>query len=264
MSRYDDIHETNSIEQILKFNPYHDAKGRFASANGYASFTIRTKDPKNQHMADRAIAREKERAAARDAENAKQAKPAELTQDQKDALEYYVSGDGMYINQMLRGKMDEPMTDMEKQLVNDLDGATSAPVGENKTLYRSVDAEAVFGKISDIQYENLVSSVVYGVKDKLVAKDAETLLKGATGKTITEKGFMSTTTDLEIATEWGGFTGSSKPIVLELTTSKKTTGADLTNHHMEQSEVLLSRGQKYTVDGISAKNGQIYVKCRLD
>lgn len=53
-----------TFEEVLKFNPYHDSRGRFASANGYASFTIRTKDPKKQHMADMAIAREKERAAA--------------------------------------------------------------------------------------------------------------------------------------------------------------------------------------------------------
>lgn len=53
-----------TFDEILKFNPYHDARGRFASANSYAQFTIRTKDPKKQHMADMAIAREKERHAA--------------------------------------------------------------------------------------------------------------------------------------------------------------------------------------------------------
>lgn len=53
-----------TFDEIIKFNPYHDARGRFASANSYASFTIRTKDPKKQHMVDMAIAREKERNAA--------------------------------------------------------------------------------------------------------------------------------------------------------------------------------------------------------
>ncbi len=55
--RYDEI------EEIEKFNPYHDERGKFATANGYASFTIRTKDPSKQHMADAAIARQKEREA---------------------------------------------------------------------------------------------------------------------------------------------------------------------------------------------------------
>ena len=53
-----------TFDEILKFNPYHDARGRFASADSYTQFTIRTRDPKKQHMADMAIAREKEREAA--------------------------------------------------------------------------------------------------------------------------------------------------------------------------------------------------------
>lgn len=66
--RYDVIQEVDKgidhIEHVEKFNPYHDERGRFASASGYSSFTFRTKDPAKQHMADMAVAREKERAAA--------------------------------------------------------------------------------------------------------------------------------------------------------------------------------------------------------
>ena len=53
-----------TFEEILKFNPYHDSKGRFASADSGTVFTIRTHDPSKQHLADMAIQREKERAAA--------------------------------------------------------------------------------------------------------------------------------------------------------------------------------------------------------
>lgn len=49
--------------EVGKFNPYHDSRGRFATANGYSSFTIQTRDPHKQHWAEAAIAREKERAA---------------------------------------------------------------------------------------------------------------------------------------------------------------------------------------------------------
>lgn len=55
------------IVAVEKFNPYHDSLGRFATSSGYASFTIRTRDPGKQHMANAAIAREKERAAAAEA-----------------------------------------------------------------------------------------------------------------------------------------------------------------------------------------------------
>ena len=47
-----------TFAQILKFNPYHDARGRFTSANGATQVTYRTRDPEKQHLADRAIARE--------------------------------------------------------------------------------------------------------------------------------------------------------------------------------------------------------------
>ncbi len=49
------------IDEVEKFNPYHDARGRFATANSHTFFTVQTKDPSKQHMADAAIAREKER-----------------------------------------------------------------------------------------------------------------------------------------------------------------------------------------------------------
>ena len=54
-----------TFSELMKFNPYHDSKGRFTSGGGggYASFTFRTKDPSKQHMADKAIARMKEQAS---------------------------------------------------------------------------------------------------------------------------------------------------------------------------------------------------------
>ena len=64
-----------SYSDLRKFNPYHDSRGRFSTANGYATFTARTKDPKKQHWADAAIAREKKRQAAATAAPAKPVQP---------------------------------------------------------------------------------------------------------------------------------------------------------------------------------------------
>lgn len=61
-----------TFSDILKFNPYHGKDGKFSSAGSAASFTIRTKDPKKQHMADMAIARAKEQAALGGTNNAKE------------------------------------------------------------------------------------------------------------------------------------------------------------------------------------------------
>lgn len=49
------------IEEVQKFNPYHGKDGRFASANGFTSFTYA---PGKSKAHDMAIAREKERQAA--------------------------------------------------------------------------------------------------------------------------------------------------------------------------------------------------------
>ena len=53
-----------TFADILKFNPYHDASGRFSTADAATQFTIRTRDPGKQHLADGGIRREKERDAA--------------------------------------------------------------------------------------------------------------------------------------------------------------------------------------------------------
>lgn len=45
--------------ELKKFNPYHGADGRFTSANAATSFTFRTKNPKAQAVADKAVEREK-------------------------------------------------------------------------------------------------------------------------------------------------------------------------------------------------------------
>ena len=59
-----------SITDVEKFNPYHDARGRFTTGSGATSFTLRTRDPAKQHLVDRAIEREKQRAASTPKRNA--------------------------------------------------------------------------------------------------------------------------------------------------------------------------------------------------
>lgn len=51
------------IEEVTKFNPYHDERGRFSTADRFDQFTITTRDPNKQHLADAAAARERERDA---------------------------------------------------------------------------------------------------------------------------------------------------------------------------------------------------------
>ena len=69
---------------------------------------------------------------------------------QDRALEEYVSGEGMWINQYLRGNGDfGELTPAEKQYLADLEKATSQQLGKDYDLYRAADARAVFGNISE-------------------------------------------------------------------------------------------------------------------
>lgn len=198
--------------------------------------------------------------------------PHELTKAEHRAIEDYVSGDMMFINQILRGRAGE-LTDDDREFVKLMDSALNDTLGKEQTLYRSVDAEAIFGKISDGVYQNLVTYLLYG-KDSFgkgsyadgIRSKVEGIIKRTDGAEITEKGYMSTTKDKELAGDWGGFTGSEKPIVIELKTPSDVKGRDLKEFEVEgdeQQEVLLARGQKYRIIGVRGENGNVVVYAEI-
>lgn len=77
------------IEEVEKYNPYHDELGRFSTADRYDQFTITTRDPNKQHWADAAIAREMDREARGlvFGPKIKPPKPAESQEKPKDQPE---------------------------------------------------------------------------------------------------------------------------------------------------------------------------------
>jgi hypothetical protein len=194
----------------------------------------------------------------------------EFSAGEKEAIEYYVSGDGMFLNNHLQkrdGADKIPLDSYDKKAIKNLDSATNRLIGK-KTLYRSVDAQAIFGNMSDSEFDDLQSFLMNGesAMTNEARQKAKNKIDNAINKTITNKGYMSTTSKYEVARDWGGFSGSNKPIVLEIKTSGKTKGADVsyTDKNVakgdEQYERLLKRNQKYKVKDISVKDGNIYVK----
>ena len=185
---------------------------------------------------------------------------------QDRALEEYVSGEGMWINQYLRGNGDfGELTPAEKQYLADLEKATSQQLGNDYDLYRAADARAVFGNISEQEYNALVSTHVYGAKDKYYQKYVESAM-AKTGGVKTEKGFMSTTTSQSVAEGWGGYTGADHPIVMKFKAPRTTKGKNLKKFDIkgdEQHEVLLGKGQKFKVGKVYGKNGNLYVDVKL-
>ena len=81
---------------------------------------------------------------------------------------------------------------------------------------------------------------------------------------------MSTTTSQSVAEEWGDYTGSSKPIIMEITTSSNTTGVNLSGYDKNvsageaQHERLLKRNQSYKVKKIYSKNNNLYLSVKMD
>lgn len=196
------------------------------------------------------------------------------TQEQKNAIENYVSGDRMYVNHYLRdgekavAEMGE-LRKEDKELISNLEKATSIK-HDNKVLYRSVDASAVFGDISQSEYDALRDKLMYGFENK----NATDLIDNAVGKTVTDNGFMSTTKDKAVALDFDGFTGSENPIVIEFENADKALGFELEKHmpeldkQMEQSEVLLHNGTQYKIKGVGVAQDEyggksIYVKAEI-
>ena len=115
--------------------------------------------------------------------------------NKNDAIDYYVSGDGMWINKYLRNpeqfeKENGAISEQDKQVIEELDNETTSTPITNKKLYRSVDASAIFGNISDADFEDLVAHVVYGNNEKLIANKAGLLINRAENQQITEKGYV--------------------------------------------------------------------------
>jgi hypothetical protein len=189
-----------------------------------------------------------------------------FTQPQKDAIEWYVSGEGQFVNQIMRGRSSERFTDYEKEQVEILKEATNRPLPSGiKELYRSVDASAVFGDMSLSDFDNMQSLLMYDADDRY-AQAQKKRVESIIDKTITEKGFMSTTKDKETALYWGDFTGSEKPIALSLKVRDGIKGADLKDFDVEgseQQEVLLHPNTKYKVKRVGVEEGTIVVYADL-
>ena len=203
------------------------------------------------------------------------------TQEQLDALEYYVSGEGMWINQFLRGdEFGGELNAGEKEFLRDLDKITNSDSVKEDVLYRTLDASVLFGNMSEFEFDDFRQEIVHnafsgakGSYSQNKAKEIQNRINNAMGKTITEKGFMSTSKSLNIVENNQYTFGSTKPVVMEISGVRGTKGYDVMKNASSklkaveksdpQKEVLLARGKKYKITSVGTKNGNIYVKARL-
>lgn len=190
-----------------------------------------------------------------------------------ESLDAYISGEAMWLNNYLRGRGDFGALSKEEQsLLDELTTITQKEKVGERVLWRSVDARAIFGDMSDSEYEDLLGRLVYGDDRRVIIEMTQKFLD-VSGTKQEEKGFMSTTKDKNIAMQWGAYTGSRTPVLLKIKTTAETRGIDVERytliHNPEaereqpQKEVLLRRGLQYKVVAIKELEGHICVEVEL-
>lgn len=247
-----------SFDEILeKFNPFHDARGRFSTASGGVSFTITTRDPAKQHWADMAAAREKERTKdwKTPAKPAAATKPSgdfkaidkagvkemkkEMGQNftQEDIKQmnahggggYFGTGNSFHLNKQLRnGAKLEDLSEDDRKTCETLD-KNMKPITRDIKLSRMVNTGF---------FEQ------FGIDpDKADTDDNE--MKKAVGKVYGNKGYTSTSYDI------GENVFTSRKYKLNISAPKGTKAVIRPGH--SEAEILLARNTGMVVKGITKK-----------
>lgn len=278
--------EAKTFEEILKFNPYHDALGRFASANGATSMTIHTKSPAGQ----KAIANIKAKAQAAAAggggggSGSDSAKPAETKQPevqvQPKKLKYIMEATQMkgHKSSKYLNDWDEADDNTAQKVANDLhvskDKAKEMAVSINKysgSYYDDIRASSR-GDNNDYKHEadmceqfikaspKWAGGKIYrGIKVYNKA-DADAIIAKAWKKQpIDMRGVSSWSSKKSVADD---FSGGSHPIVFVTngTSTNKGTSIQHLSRYKKEAEVLMSKDAVFTPTKIrTAKNGTIYI-----
>lgn len=169
----------------------------------------------------------------------------------ENALSDYVNGYSSEINGWLRSPSDYSISPDNIANVRILDSILTAPI-KNEVLFRKTEAKSIFGYLSQSDYDKLYMHVVEGASNGDIRK----VIAKATGRTFTEKGFMSTSKSATIAED---LDFATKPIMLRINPGKKARGMDLDKHSIGEEEVLLKRNTRYKVKKVYGKRGEIYV-----
>ena len=192
-----------------------------------------------------------------------------------DATEEYVNGFGGYsINSVLRS--GKPLSEDEKEYVKQLDLATNGKVKEDE-LYRVIDARALMKFDDEFQEDDFKAYLILGENSDYFGgnymqnrlSNIKSKINNIVGKNQIEKGYMSTTKDLDIAKHKTNVATHQQgaPVILNIKETKGAKGVDLSSYDKPngtpEKEILLGRNQNYKINKIYAKDGTIYADATL-
>lgn len=281
MSRYDIIEEVQknaseakTFEEVLKFNPYHDARGRFSSSNGAHSFTLTTNSPAGQ----KAIAniKAKEMAAAGGGGNS--------TDESKTPI-----GNSTQSGHKEEGYLDEydlPNEETYEKVAKDLNVSKE----KAKDMVDSVSdySDGVYDEVRAASSGESSSAYFKGIADSceefITASpkwDGGTLYRGISlgnsdqatinnildnaskGKPIDMRGISSWSSDEGVAQLFAGKTNQYGTAIIFVTNGKSTSNGTSIKHLSQindEEEVLVSNKAVFTPTKIEYKpDGRIYI-----
>lgn len=264
-----------TFDEVLKFNPYHDNRGRFSSANSAASFTFA---PGKSKAHDLAIQRERERHQAAmgaaggekapeekveyknlnfNSANALAKKMGQNDMSKEDVDQmiahkdggYFGTGHSFHMNKDLRDhKPLEEFSEDDQKTIETLD-RNMKPCPENIQIFRTMGT-SVLGQL--------------GMDKDGAINGNDTELQKAVGKVFSSGGFTSTSYDMKENVFKG------RPVKLNISAPKGTKL--LFRPDGDEAEVLLARNTAMQVTGIKrtfttgwsgTKKQQIQVDCEV-
>lgn len=258
-----------TFDEILKFNPYHDARGRFSSANGAHSFTIRT----NSAAGQKAIAniKAREQAAGGGAGGTGSSSDAG-NQETREHLGFMNNKEAVANTMKECGVSEQEAKDMVREISAYADGYAYEMRHWQQTGKTGGELTPDEAKAMEANAEKFIKDspkwgggeIYRGIS--LNESDTHKLLdKINAGEPVDMKGTSSWSSDRDTADDFSQMTamGDDIPIIFKAPGTKKGTSIDHISE-FSQSEVLVSKDARWDVKKIEGGINDGYLEITLE
>lgn len=260
-----------TFKEVLKFNPYHDARGRFSSSHGATSFTLYT----NSSAGQKAIAniKAKQMAAAGGAKGTGSTE-TEYTPPATRGHLPYMKGQELIDHTMKEcGVTEQEAKDMVREVSGYTDGYATdmrawQQYGDRYILDEMSSKEA---RTMSEQVEKFIEKSPKwegGDIYRGIGVDEDTAMRILddiyySGKPFDMKGTSSWTSDKSIADDFSEWSGADVAIIFKAPGTKKGTSIDHISN-FSQSEVLVSKDARWDVKRINGGIDDGYLEIEME
>jgi len=258
-----------TFDEILKFNPYHDARGRFSTANGAHSFTYA---PGKSKAHDLAIEREKQRTAGAGGGGGAGSSADAGNQETREHLPFMNNKEAVANTMKECGVSEQEAKDMVREISGYADGYAYEMRHWQQTGETGAGMTPDEAKEMDAQVEKFIKEspkwgggeIYRGIS--LSEADTHKLLDQINaGEPVDMKGTSSWSSDRDIADDFGQMTamGDDVTIIFKAPGTKKGTSIDHISE-FSQSEVLVSKDARWDVNKIEGGINDGYLEITLE